>query len=304
VIRLPLLVWLLLSAIWGSTWLFIKVGLNEGLPPLTFASVRFVAACLPLLGLVWLRKLAWPREPRDWALMGVTGVLTFAVGYGLIFWGENHIPSGLTAILYATSPMFAAILANWTLPGERLTWAKLLGTLLGVGGVALIFYTQLRLEDEMAWWGSAAIVLAAMANAGMIIAIKRYAHHLDPMLLTAMQMVAGVLPLLVAAWAVEGNALAAPWTPLAVAAMLYLAWVGSALPFVLLYWLYKHMSATRVSLIALSSTLVAVVVGALVLGEAVGWHTVVGGGPVLLGLGLTMAERLGKPVLKRSSLSQ
>jgi drug/metabolite transporter (DMT)-like permease len=294
-VNLPLLVWLLLSVIWGSTWLFIKIGLNEGLPPLMFAAIRFVAACIPLLGLLWIRKLDWPRRWKDWLLMGGTGVLTFTIGYGLVFWGENHISSGLTAILYTTSPLFAAVMAHWTLSNERLTWAKIIGALLGIGGVVIIFYTELRLEGEMAWWGSAAIILAAFFNGIINILIKRYANQLDPMMLTTVQMVAGVLPLLGIAWITEGSPFALTWTPLAWVALLYLAWMGSAFPFVLLYWLYKHMSVTQISLIALSSTLMAVVLGAVVLQENIGWHTVMGGGAVLLGLSITMGFKLTLP---------
>src|SRR4029079_4960453 len=95
------LVWLLLCGIWGSTWLFIKLGL-ENLPPITFAGIRFVIACVILFVVVRVRRIALPDNKRDWGLRALTGVLSFTLTYGLVFWGEQHISSGLAALLQAT----------------------------------------------------------------------------------------------------------------------------------------------------------------------------------------------------------
>src|SRR2546423_9522732 len=86
--KLPLIGWLILSLIWGSTWLFIKLGL-EDLPPFTFAGIRFVIAAAILLILIAIRKRPLPRTWRDWVLIAGTGFLSFTVNYGLLFWGEQ-----------------------------------------------------------------------------------------------------------------------------------------------------------------------------------------------------------------------
>src|SRR5438132_9463449 len=90
--------WFLLCGIWGSTWLFIKIGLAD-LPPFTFAGIRFVLASLILIALVTARRARWPRSREEWWLIAVSGVLQFTVNYGLVFWGEQHISSGLAAVL-------------------------------------------------------------------------------------------------------------------------------------------------------------------------------------------------------------
>ena len=106
------IVFLILSLIWGSTWLFIKIGL-EDLPPLTFAGVRFVIASVLLFAVVVVRRVPFPRARRDWTLMAVTGVLGFTLNYGLVFWAEQHISSGLAALLLPLVPVRAvAVLAN------------------------------------------------------------------------------------------------------------------------------------------------------------------------------------------------
>src|SRR5918911_4093121 len=116
--KLPVLVWLVLSLIWGSTWLFIKLGL-EDLPPFTFVGIRFVIAVIILSTIVIIRRRPLPRDLRDWVLIAGTGFLAFAINYGLLFWGEQHISSGLAAILQTIIPVFGLILAHMHLPSER-----------------------------------------------------------------------------------------------------------------------------------------------------------------------------------------
>src|SRR6185503_6136948 len=136
------LVWLVLCCIWGSTWLFIKLGLHD-LPPLTFAGIRFVIAVLILFALIFARKVPLPVKRRDWMFLAVTGVLSFSCNYGLVFWGEQYISSGLAALLQSTLPLFGLLIAHFYLPGERMTVPRIAGVVLGVFGVAVIFSNQL-----------------------------------------------------------------------------------------------------------------------------------------------------------------
>ena len=128
------IVWLLLCCIWGSTWLFIKVGLRD-LPPISFAAIRFLIAVLFLAAIIAVRKLTLPRSAKDWWMLAGTGVLAFALNYGLIFWGEQYISSGLAALLQATIPAFGLVFAHLHLPAERMTPLKLVGVILGIAGV-------------------------------------------------------------------------------------------------------------------------------------------------------------------------
>src|SRR5712692_28557 len=150
------IVWLILCGIWGSTWLFIKIGLVD-LPPLTFAGIRFVIAFLILVSLVIVRRARWPRTRADWALIAISGALQFALNYGLVFWGEQHISSGLAAVLQSTFPAFGLVIAHFYLPHERLTTSRVIGVLLGIVGVAIIFSDQLTIAGKMALLGSVAL---------------------------------------------------------------------------------------------------------------------------------------------------
>src|SRR3954469_23239381 len=130
----PRLVWLLLCLIWGSTWLFIKLGL-EDLPPISFAGLRFLIAAIVLIVIVRVRKLTLPSTRSEWLLLAGTGILTFGLNYGLLFWGEQRVSSGLAAVLHTIIPVFGLALAHYYLPNERMTWSKVSGVLLGIAGV-------------------------------------------------------------------------------------------------------------------------------------------------------------------------
>lgn len=293
------LAWLGLCVIWGSTWLAIKIGLQD-LPPFLFAGVRFVVASATLFAAcaVW-RVPAWPRTAGDWPFLVGTGALTFFFNHGFLFWGEQFIPSGLAAVLQATIPGFGLLAAHWLLPAEPLTFRKVLGVLLGLAGVATVFAHQLHAGDQgrAAAWGSAAVVFAAASVAAGNVLVKRRGAHLAPAAMAAWQMAFGCLPLLAVGTWREGSPLALRWTPSAVTCLLYLAVVGSSVAFFLYYWLTARVPVTHVMTVALVTPVFAVVLGWLALGETLSWRTALGAAVVLAGTTLIVrppARRRGR----------
>jgi drug/metabolite transporter (DMT)-like permease len=280
----------LLCGIWGSTWLFIKLGLRD-LPPLTFAGLRFLVACALLLVLAAIRRASWPRSAREWLLVVATGILAFALNYGLLFWGEHRISSGLTAVLQTTIPIFGLFLAHAHVPGERITWQKLGGVLLGALGVATLFSEELRTSGSDALAGSVAIVVGAFCVAYSNVLVKAYAERIDPIALAAGQMLVGFVPLVAVGWSVEGSPFALHWTGLAIVSFLYLVLVGSCAAFLLFYWLVRHMEVTRIMLISLVTPFLAVALGGLVLGERLSWRLAAGGVAIVLGIALNVGRR-------------
>ena len=277
------LVWLILCVIWGSTWLFIKLGL-ENLPPITFAGIRFVIACAILFLFIRVRGIALPDNRRDWRLLAFTGVLSFCLNYGLVFWGEQYISSGLAAVLQATLPAFGLVIAHFHLPGERMTWSKIFGVLLGFLGVAVVFSNQLAIAGGKALAGCVALVLSALFAAYSNVLVKAYGRKLEPAILSGGQMFFGLIPLLLIGIPLEGNPLRFHWTPMALVALLYLAVVGSVIAFMLYYWLVHNMDVTKTMLISLVTPVVAVVLGMVVLGEDLSWRTIAGGIMIMVGV--------------------
>ncbi len=284
------LIWLLLCCIWGSTWLFIKIGLTD-LPPFTFAGIRFLLASLILFSLVTIRGVPWPRTRHEWKLIAIVGLLQFTLNYGLVFWGEQHISSGLAAVLQAMFPAFGMVIAHFYLPQERMTVAKVLGVLLGIFGVAVIFSDQLSIGGTMALLGSVALVLSALFGSYGNVLVKVQGGKIDPMVLAAGQMIFGFVPLLAIGIYLEGNPLTLRWTRMAVIALIYLVIVGSVIAFALYYWLMRNMDVTNTMLIALVTPVVAVILGMIVLHEQFNWRLLAGGACIISGLGLIVLRK-------------
>ena len=279
------LVWLLLCGIWGSTWLFIKLGLAD-LPPLTFAGIRFVIACLIIFLIIRARGISLPKDRRDWLLLLITGVLSFSLNYGLIFWAEQHISSGLAALLQATTPAFGLVVAHFHLPSERMTWPKIAGVVLGVCGVGVVFSNQLTIAGGLALAGCVGVVLSSVFVAYSNVLVKAYGRNLEPAILAAGQMFFGLIPLLLIGIPLEGNPLHYHWTRLAVVSLFYLAIVGSVIAFLLYYWLVHHMDVTKTMMISLVTPVVAVLLGMVVLREKLDWRTIAGGAMIMSGIAL------------------
>ncbi|MGE0882529.1 MAG: DMT family transporter [Blastocatellales bacterium] len=291
--NLHLAVWLLLCLIWGSTWIFIKLGLDDW-PPFTFAALRFVLAAVILWTIVLVRRSRLPRALSDWARMAWLGVIAFAINFGLIFWGETRIPSGLTAMLQAMIPAFGLILAHHYLPSERITPAKLAGITLGIIGVAVIFADQMTVAGTSAMWGSAAIVLSSLCVAYSNVQVKLHCGHLETPVLVAGQMAFGVLPLLGMSFLVEDGPFKLRWTPMAAVSLVYLAIVGSVVALLLYFWLVKKIDVTKTMLISLVTPVVALLIGWLVRGEAVSWRLAMGSAAILSGISLIVMPRRTK----------
>ncbi|MBV9210820.1 MAG: EamA family transporter [Acidobacteria bacterium] len=286
----PVLVFILLCCIWGSTWAFIKLGLRD-LPPLTFAGIRFVIAVGLLACVIYFRRARLPRDRAEWRMLAVTGVLQFFFNYGLIFWGEGYISSGLAALLQATIPLFGLLIAHFYLPAEPLSFARVSGVVLGLAGVCVIFSDQMRLGDVWAVWGSAAIIAGAFAAAYSNVLVKARGAKVDLSVMVAVQMTCGLVPLVIFGLIKEGNPLALHWTLTAVVSILYLALVGSVAAFMLYYWLVRNMDVTNTQLIALVTPVAAVVIGVIFLGERLNWRIAVGGLGIFFGIGIIIFRR-------------
>ena len=289
------IVWLILCGIWGSTWLFIKLGLAD-LPPLTFAGIRFLFASLILLGLILARGVRWPRQRRDWLVIAVVGFLQFSLNYGLVFWGEQRISSGLAAVLQSTFPAFGLVIAHFYLPDEPITAKKVVGVLLGFTGVAIVFSHQLSIAGQSALLGCIALVLSALCGSYGNVLVKAYGTQIDPFVLAAGQMVCGFPPLLALGIVTEGNPFRLHWTGTAIVALAYLVIVGSVLAFTLFYWLVRHMDVLNTMLISLVTPVVAVVLGMIVLHEQLNWRLFAGAACIIAGLGFIMLRKRQKTV--------
>lgn len=285
----------LLVLIWGTTWAAIRIGL-EGIPPFTGVALRFGLAGLVLLALVPVLRVRFSLDRRELTLWAINGILSFTISYGIVYWGEQYVPSGLASVLWATFPLWVALLAHVWLPGERLTVRSSVGVLAGFAGVAVIFsedLSQLRL-GEGASAGSVSVALAAavillspVSAAVANVAVKRWGKGLHPLSLTAVPMLltGAVMGALAAAVEDFGTV---QFTGRSVGAWLYLSIAGSAVTFTVYFWLLSHLTATRLSLITYAIPVVAVLVGTMFLDEPVTGRVLAGSALVVVGVAVAV----------------
>jgi drug/metabolite transporter (DMT)-like permease len=287
---MKILVWLLLCLIWGSTWIFIKIGL-EDLPPITFAVARFLLAVIILLFIIRIQKIPLPKTGKEWRLIALTGVLQFSLNYSMVFWAEQYITSGLAAVLQAMITVFGLVLAWFFLPNERITRLKVFAVVLGIVGVAVIFIDQLKIQSFMAFLGCVGIVIGAYAAAQASILIKAKGGAILPAALVFSQMICGLPVIIVYSIAAEGDPRTFNWTWRALACVVYLTVFGTIAAFWLYYWLLSRIESTRAMMISLVTPLLAVVIGAIVLGETLPPQTFLGGLLIIASIGLIVFRK-------------
>ncbi len=275
----------LLCLIWGSTWLVIKVGYG-GLGPFNVAGLRFAIAAVVLAAIVPIAGARWPRTRPEWTLVVVVGLLLFAGDYGLIYWAEQYIDSGLTAILFGTFPLFTMLMAHVYVPGERLTRQKLAGGALAFAGVVTLFGDRLSINAS-ALRPMAAVIGAVVCAAISNVATKRHGKSLHAAGLNAATTMVGAVVLL-AMSVLTGEGLRLPPDAMSWAAVVYLALVGSVVAFLIYFSLLKTWHSTSVSFFAVFTPIIAVVLGTLVLGERLSLWSVAGSALVVSGVALTL----------------
>ena len=284
--------WLTLCIVWSSTWLAIKIGLRD-LPPISFVAIRFLIAIFVLVAVSIGRTHLLPVGRKDYVVLAMTGILMFAVNYTLLFWAELHVSSGLAAVLQATIPIFGIMFAHWILPDEPLRLPRLAGAIIALGGVTVICARLFGVNGPLAFWAGVGVVFGAASAAFANVVVKAQSMQLAPAMLAAWQMIFGTAPLLLLGFAVDGNPARFHWTVPSVFCLLYLAVVGSALTFLLLYWLLPRLTVAQLQSISLITPPGAVMLGWLLGGETFPPSSLLGAGLVLVGVWMIFRRASG-----------
>jgi drug/metabolite transporter (DMT)-like permease len=266
---------------WGSTWIMIKIGVS-GAPPLTTLAVRFLIAALIGGILLLLRGTRVPMTRHFLILSSFLGVVHQTAGYVLVYWAEQFIDSGLTAVLYSTMPFAVAIISRIML-GDPLTPPKIAGILAGIAGVWLVFADTARLGDESAMLGVAAVLGSVACASLSSVVVKKYATEYDPLTMLFLPILIGGTVVSIAAALIErSNPLhysAGTW-----GTIVYLAVVGSVGAFTLFYWVVKRMDVTVLSYQTFIIPVIAVVLGWLFLDETISARVAVGALVIVAGI--------------------
>lgn len=271
---------------WGSTWLVIKQGLAD-LPPFSSAAMRFAlaAAVMAMLG-PWLRRVEGGQHPPTWLWVQM-GVLNVATAYGIVYWTETRLPSGVTSVLWAVFPLLMAVSGHWFLQDERTRPGHWLGVGLGFVGVALLFQTDLRAFGSDGVLAGLVLLLSPLAAAVSTTAVKRCGGDVSAVLLNRNSFALGAV-LLFGVSLFRESSDDIRWTANAIFSVTYLALIGTCLTFGLYFWLLRYAPAGRLSLIAFVTPCIALLVGSLLGNEPVYWHTLAGTAAIVAGISLAV----------------
>ncbi len=272
----------LLSFLWGGSFLAVRIALNE-IGFLTSVAHRVGWAALILWGYVLIRRLEIPRDPPTWGAFLVMGMLANAIPFCLMAWGQLHIESGLTSILNAATAIFGVLAAAIFFADERLTTRRIIGVLLGFFGVATAIGLSSLTQLDLRSWGQLAVIGGTISYALAGVWARKKLSNLKPQLAAAGMLTGSSLVMIPAAWIIEGpislNLSTATWL-----AVGYYAIFATAVAYLVYYHVLKIAGAGNVALCTLTIAPVAIILGAVVLGEELHWQAYAGF--VLLALGL------------------
>lgn len=277
-----LLLLLLLASLWGPSFLFIKVAVAE-IPPITLVLGRVSIGALLLFGMLRWQNGRLPSF-AVWKHIAFVALFHNAIPFVLFGWGEQYISSALASILNGTTPLFTIILAHFFVTDDRLTPTKIFGVMVGFAGLMLLIWPSLAGGVQATTWGILAIVAASACYGVAIIYTRNYLRNLPPLVAPTSQMMMATLYLLPMAFIIDKPYLLPLPSWQALASMLALGVLGTALAFVVYYRLQAVAEPTYVSMVTYVIPVVGVILGVLVLGEQLTWHTVAGFALILVGV--------------------
>lgn len=274
---------LLLGGVWGSSFLWIKIGLQE-LGPFTLVAYRLLFGILGMAAVALLMRPVFPRRRKAWVALAIMGITNTALPFTLISWGQLTVESSVASILNSTVPLWALMIAPQFLSDERVTPASVIGLLLGFGGVVLILQRDLN----GAWAsgtlvGSIAILGAAVLYAGSAVFARRFLDGMN-------HIVQALVPIFVAdsvLWplaALNESPVVLPAQSHTWIALLWLGLLGSCLAYLLYYYLLHDIGPTRTTMVTYLFPVVGITLGVVFLGEPLDAALVLGALLVLAGI--------------------
>ncbi len=293
-----LLAFAIIYFVWGSTFLAIRVGVRE-VPPLLLAATRFSVAGAVLYGWMIVRGEPSPSG-RQWMSASLLGIVIFLFDYGLLFWAEQRVPSGIAAVMLATIPVFMALSEIIFLRTQTLTLRLVLALLIGIGGVALLMSRSFILGGApIDKRGAVALIFASLSWSIASTFTRKLPLPHSKVMSSGAQMLAGGVFLALTAAALGEFRNFHPWTVSRAAwlSLLYLIVAGSIVGFTAYVWLIHHESPTKVSTYAYVNPIVAILVGYFLGGEALSLRTILGTLCVLISVVVITTTRAKKPVM-------
>src|SRR3989304_2684101 len=267
-------VFITLGLIWSSSFLWIKIGVQE-IGPMALVAFRMLFGALTAAGIAIYQKVEWPRDWKTWGIYAILGPASLAIPIFFISWGEQTIDSAVASILNATVPLFTIVIAHFWLHDDKMTAPKVLGLLIGFAGVVLLFSEDLLASKHLNVIGQLAVVLASLFYAWSAVFARKYTEHIKGV-------IRGALPLITAGlfiWIIgpiTEKPFLIPALPLTWVAALWLGILGSGAAMIMFYYLLHEIGPTRTTLVTYIFPVGGVILGVLFLHEQLSWQLLAG----------------------------
>ncbi|HEX5942872.1 MAG TPA: DMT family transporter [Anaerolineales bacterium] len=279
------LVFLLLGAIWSSSFMWIKIAVQE-IGPITLVALRVLFGLLFGIVVIYVQRIRWPQTLKEWTPLLVLGITNIAIPFFLISWGEQSIDSAVASILNATVPLFTILIAHFLLQDDKMTAPKVLGLLMGFAGVVILMSKDIG-ASLGSLLGQFAIVLASAFYAGGGVYARKTTQDLPGIMRSAGPLLPATVVMWLAMFLVE-SPVKFPQLGITWIALLFLGVLGSGFAFVLSYYLLHEIGPTRTSMVTYLFPLGGVILGVVFLNEDLSWQLVIGA--VLIVLSLVVAN--------------
>ena len=279
-----------LGLIWGSSFLWIKIAVQE-MGPNTLVAYRVLFGLLFGIVVVLFQRAKWPSTFKEWLPLLVLGLTNIAIPFFLISWGEQVIDSGVASILDATVPLFTILVAHFLLHDDKMTVPKVLGLLMGFAGVVVLMSKDIGASSG-SLLGQAAVIIASVFYAASSIIARKYTEDTPAIFRSVGPLVSATAVMWLATFVVE-SPVKVPTLPLIWVALLWLGILGSGFAFILLYYLIHEIGPTRATMVTYLFPLSGVTLGVLFLHEQLTWQVLTGA--VLIILSLVVANWRTQP---------
>ncbi len=300
--RIDWLIFIALGFFWGSSYLFIKIGVDHGLQPFTLIMFRLLIGLLLLASVVTAFREPLPRSPRIYGHLFVMGVINIAIPFSLITFAEQTVDSSLASVINSGVPLFVIVIAAIFLKGETVTVNRVAGLVVGFVGVAILVGLDITDLGSANAIGELALVGATISYAAGNVYAKAHVHGLRPMIPALVQVFFGLLVTGTLAFVTE-HPLAVVPAPEAILAVVWLGLLGSGLAYLSYFRILQHWGATRTSLVAYLLPVYGIVLGALVLSEPIAESTLLGAALVIGGIALVNAPFGTRPLFARGGVA-
>ena len=274
--------YILITLLWGSTWLAIRVGLDS-LTPMFAVGLRFFIASFFVFIVMKISKVKLQTDLLSIKLYLFLAFFSFIFPFSMVYWGEQFVPSGLTSIIFAVFPLFVILFSWLMISNEHVGIYKLIGVLIGFIGIIIIFWKDMSLDLSENSLGMIAILGSAIIQGLVAVVIKKHGNSLNPLSMNFIPLlISGII--LIPAGLIFEDSSSLVFDSKAISSILYLAFFGTVITFTIYYWLMQRINVVILSLSSFITPIIALILGVVFLSEKFEKNQIWGSSLVLMGI--------------------